>query len=156
MGSAENVSAAEAVVVAPATTDSDVVHVAIEHGQGSGRMLREELKQFLALTQIGFNALSPGDVLDRAAHQDGIAAGVAFDAPTGMNPATFVVVAADDAILVIEELAPAKDFLSKMCRHHVAIVGVNKRHPAFVRVFGFGTDAEDSIEDLGRGPEPGL
>ena len=109
MGSAENVGAAKAEVVAPAAADGDVSHIAIEHGESGGSVLGEELKQFFALAEIGFSTLSLGDVLDSAAHRRGLCRHCRDSMrPVPWTQRAHVIVVADDAIFAIENLASTR------------------------------------------------
>ena len=70
----------------PAAADGDVAHVAIEHGESGGGMPDEELEQFLALAEVGFDAFSFGDVLDGAAHEEGMTSSHRLRSGRGHEP----------------------------------------------------------------------
>ncbi len=119
-------------------------------------MLDKELKQFLALAEIGLGSLSLGNVLDGAAHKDGFARRITFNAAAAMDPSSGVIIVADNSVFVVKKRTASEHLFGKIGGHHGVIVGVNEGDPAVNGAFVFGPDSEDFIEDIGGRPEPGL
>lgn len=151
----ENVGALNPVVFAPATTGGDVAHVAVEHGEGGGRMLGEKLEQFLALAQVGFSALSFCDVLNGAAHDERFTGGAEFEAPEAVNPTASAIFGTDDAIFAVERFVLTQHVFFEVGVHGLAVVGINERGPTFDGARIVLPDVKDLVEDIGGGPEHG-
>jgi hypothetical protein len=156
VGTTENVGTAKAEIIAPAPADGDIAHVSIEHGEGGRGMVDKELKQLLALPEISLGSLSPGNVLDGAAHQDGFAIRITFNPAPAMNPASGAIIVADDSVLVVKKPTASEHLFGKIGGHHGVVVGVNEGDPALNGAFVIGSDSENFIKDIGGSPDPGL
>ena len=84
----DNIAIGKSMFLQPSLARGHVKHLAVEHGQGDGRVLDEEPEQFLALAQFRFGLLPFRDVLHRAAQLDGIPISVVLDMSGRSHPCT--------------------------------------------------------------------
>ncbi len=86
VGLPDDVSAFKSIIRQPALADGEVVHLVIEHGEGSRRMFDKQTQSVLAYEQRHFGLLALGDVFRDAGLADHFTLLVADGKSTVVNP----------------------------------------------------------------------
>ncbi len=99
-------------------------------GQLAGALGHQFLEVFAILGQLDFMLHALRDVLDRAAHLHHAPFGVEFNLAQAVHPAFHSVIAADDAIRLVEGFALPQDIVLQIVFHHRPLGRVDQIQPS--------------------------
>ena len=130
---------------------------AVERGMDDADrgLLEGRAVALLALAELRLRQFALGDVLDNAAHLQGLALGVEVESAPSIHPALRPVCLANDAVFLVEGLSGPNNLVGEVGSHHRPVAGMDKGHPSRHTALIAFVYAEQLVQQTGTCPHSG-